>query len=216
MINSSQFNMLSEQLHSAVISDILDDLGYRDQVLDPGIRPLLSTILVGRAFPVLAADVYEIPDEPYKLQLEALDSIQENDIFIVQTGSVRAAFWGELISSSTRARGGRGAIIDGLSRDTKQIIEMQFPVFSRGYYPVDSKGRIDVIQYNVPIECGGVQVFPGDLIFGDVDGVVIVPQKIEDEAIRLSLEKVRDENTVREALNGGMKASEAYNKFGVL
>mgnify|MGYP002479319446 CR=1 FL=1 len=172
--------------------------------------------MIGRAFPVLAADVYEIPKEPYKLQLEALDNLKRDDIFIVNTGSTRAAFWGELISSTARARGCRGAIIDGLSRDTERIIEMRFPVFSRGYCPIDSKGRIDVIAYNTPIQCGGVFVNPQDLIFADYDGVVVVPRQVEDQVISEAMKKITGENRVRGALQAGMKASEAYRKFGIL
>lgn len=216
MVVAAHFDALEEALSSAVISDVLDDLGYRHQALSPELKPLFGCKLIGRAFTVLAADVYEVPQEPYKLQLEALDAMKKDDIFLVTTGSMRAAFWGELISARTIHKGGRGAIVDGLSRDTEKVREMGFPVFSRGRSPVDSKGRIDVIAYNVPVECGGVSVYPQDLIFGDADGIVVVPQAIEDEVIRLALEKVEQEKVVKTALEDGMGAADAFRKYGVL
>ncbi|MFB3041935.1 MAG: RraA family protein, partial [Candidatus Poribacteria bacterium] len=128
----------------------------------------------------------------------------------------RNCFWGELLSTAARVRGARGAIVEGFIRDTKQIIEMQFPVFMTGISPVDSSGRGDVIAYNVPIECGGVKVNPGDIVFGDYDGVVVIPKKVENKVIEAALEKVSGENRTRDELLKGSTLKEVYDKYGIL
>lgn len=212
------WEQLEDKLYSAVISDILDDLGYRHQTVASGIKALDPSLkLLGRAFTVLAAEVFEIPKEPYKLQMEAVDSMKSGEIFVVHTGAPsHAAFWGELLSTACRARGGRGALVDGLNRDSAKILEMKFPMYARGQQPTDSKGRVDVIQYQVPVDIGGVVVQPGELIFGDRDGIVVVPKAIEEEVIRKAIEKAEGENTVRKALQDGMLCTEAFRTFGIL
>ena len=212
------FEAIERKLYSAVISDILDSLGYRNQTMDPLIRPLVNDMVVaGIAKTVMAADVHRLPEKPYAKQIEVLDQIKPGEIFVATlNGSHRSAFFGELLSTATRARGGRGAVIDGLSRDSKKIIEMGFPVFSRGFRPTDSLGRNEVMEYDVPISCGGVTVNPGDLIFADMDGVVVVPSPLIEEVITKALDKVGAENLVRTAIQNGMKVAEAWEKFGVL
>jgi 4-hydroxy-4-methyl-2-oxoglutarate aldolase len=216
--SSAYYDLLAGKLYSAVIADILDDLGARNNVMRYDIRPLFpEAVVVGRAATMLAVDVYQIPAAPYKLEMEALDSLKPGDVVVATTnGTTRSALWGELLSTATRARGGRGVILDGFTRDTRQIREMQFPVFATGVLATDSKGRCDVIAYNVPIAVGGVLVEPGDLIFADYDGGVVVPKAIEDQAVERALEKVVGENKVREALQAGMKVAEAFKQFGIL
>lgn len=218
MIAGYSYEQLEDSLYSAVISDILDDLGYREQTMDPALRPLsLTGSISGRAFTVQAMEVDRIPEQPYRLQMEAVDSMKPGDLFTVSAQhTAGAAFWGELLSIACRARGGRGAIVDGLNRDSAKIMEMGFPVFSRGQRPTDSKGRLDVVSYQVPLHIGGVWVQPGDFIFGDVDGLVVVPQAIEEETIRKAMEKVEGENQVRQALQDGMLCTEAFRTFGIL
>ena len=212
------FDMMEEQLYAAVISDALDAAGFREQALSHTIRPLLpETIVVGRAMPVLCLDVYEIPDEPYQQEIAAVDSLKQDDVLICSTnGSTRICFWGELLSTAAQVRGARGAVIDGFIRDIRKIVEMRFPIFTTGISPVDSNGRGDVVAYNVPIECGGVTVNPGDIVFGDADGVVIIPQSIEKTVVEAALEKVRGENRTREALREGATLREVYDKYGIL
>lgn len=212
------FDMMEAQLYAAVISDALDAAGFREQALSHTIRPLLpETIIVGRAMPVLCLDVYEIPDEPYQQEIAAVDSLKQDDVLICSTnGSTRICFWGELLSTAAQARGARGAVIDGFIRDIRKIVEMRFPIFTTGISPVDSNGRGDVIAYNVPIECGGVTVNPGDIVFGDADGVVIIPQSIEKQVVEAALEKVHGENRTREALREGATLREVYDKYGIL
>ena len=212
------FDLMEERLYAAVISDALDATGYREQVLRHTLRPLHpQTVVVGRAMPVLCVDVYEIPDEPYQQEIAAVDSLKQNDVLVCSTnGSTRICFWGELLSTAARVRGARGAVIDGFIRDAKQILAMGFPVFTTGLSPVDSNGRGDVVDYNVPIECGGVAVDPGDIVFGDADGVVVIPQAVETTVIEAALEKVSGENRTRDELLAGATLREVYDKYGIL
>ena len=212
------FDMMEAQLYAAVISDALDAAGYRHQVLRHTLRPLLpETVVVGRAMPMLCLDVYEIPDEPYQQEIAAVDSLKQDDVLVCSTnGSTRICFWGELLSTAAQARGARGAIIDGFIRDVRRIMGMRFPIFTTGLSPVDSNGRGEVVAYNVPIECGGVTVNPGDIVFGDADGVVIIPQSVEKTVIEAALEKVQGENQTREALREGATLREVYDKYGIL
>jgi 4-hydroxy-4-methyl-2-oxoglutarate aldolase len=218
MQNSISFSSAEEKLYSAVLADILDDLGFRHQTLEPNIRPIGSSFkLIGRAFTVLATDVYETPENPYVTELEAVDHLAEGDVVVATTnGSTSSALWGELLSTAARNKGARGAVIDGLTRDSIKIMEMGFPVFTRGYSPLDSKGRLEVISYGVPICCGGVLVRPGDIVFGDHDGVVVIPQDVSDEALLRAVDKASGEDEMRRALKQGMGVMEAYNKYGIL
>ena len=212
------FDMMQEHLYAAVISDALDTTGFREQAMQHTIRPLLpETVVVGRALPVLCLDVYEIPDEPYQQEIAAVDSLKQDDVLVCSTnGSTRICFWGELLSTAARVRGARGAVIEGFIRDVRKIMQMQFPIFTTGITPVDSNGRGEVVAYNVPIECGGVTVNPGDIVFGDADGVVVIPQSVETQVIEAALEKVSAENRTRDALREGATLREVYDTFGIL
>jgi 4-hydroxy-4-methyl-2-oxoglutarate aldolase len=212
------YNHLQQNLYSAVISDILDSLGFRNQTFDPSIRPISQDmVVVGRAKTVQVADVHRAPKEPYKKQMEVLDSIQPGEVFVGDVGgSERSAFFGELMATAVKVAGGRGAIIDGLVRDATKIIELGFPVFMKGFRPTDSFGRNEVLDYDIPIKIGGVEVHPEDLVFGDLDGVVVVPKDIEEEVIQKALEKVNGENLVRDEIRNGMKISEVFKKYQIL
>jgi 4-hydroxy-4-methyl-2-oxoglutarate aldolase len=202
-------------LYPAVVSDELDKLGYRNQVLRPNIRPLYPAAKIsGYAFPVHAVPAYSIPPEPYKMEFEAVDHLAPGDVLCVST--IDGSFWGELLSTAAKYRGCRGVVVDGYTRDTQPIIEMGFPTFVRGISMADSMGRLDVVAYNVPVECGGVAVRPGDLILGDYDGVVVIPAEVAAEAIEKAEEKMRGENLVREQLAQGMSVTEAYHRFGIM
>jgi regulator of RNase E activity RraA len=212
------FAQIESTLYTAVLSDALDELGIRDQAMRETIRPLAPDyVFAGRARTIQCADVFEISAEPYKLEIEAVDSILPGEVAVVGTsGSTRNAPWGELLSTAARARGARGAIVDGLVRDVRKILTIGFPVYARGIKPVDSRGRGEVVSYNVPVECGGVIVNPDDLIVADYDGVVVVPAAAVGDAVALAADKVRRENDSRTDLEQGAYLRDVFARYGVL
>jgi len=209
---------MKTNLYSAVLSDALDYIGLYNQAMRVNIRPIYpEAVVVGRALTVLSVDVYGRKDEPYKMEIESVDSLKPGDVLVASTGqSTRTCFWGELLSTAAQARGAHGAIIDGYIRDVRKIINMQFPVFATGMKPVDSNGRSIVIEYNCPVYCGDVVVKAGDIIFGDIDGVVVIPKEAEKDAIEWSLTKVERENRTREELRQGKYLRDVYQKYGIL
>ena len=216
--DTEMFDTMRDKLYASVISDVVDGLGARNQGMRPDVRPIYEgATVVGRAYPVLTADVYKFIDDPYGPEIDAVDSLKPNDVLVACTQrSTRTCFWGELLATAARARGSRGIVVDGTVRDVAYLTEMKFPTFATGIYMVDSAGRSIVIDHNCPVECGGVLVNPGDIIFGDVDGVVVIPREMEKEVIPLALEKVSKENQLRDELLKGTLLRDAYKKYGVL
>jgi 4-hydroxy-4-methyl-2-oxoglutarate aldolase len=207
-----------EALYPAVVSDCLDRLGFREQVLDPHIRPLFPTARVaGLAFTVNCVTIDGVPentDDHYKGELQAVDALREGDVMVVST--CNGSYWGELLATAARYRGARGIVADAYARDTIALIDMEFPTFVAGISAYDSLGRIDVSALNVPIKCGGVSIDAGDFVLADHDGVVIVPRAAAEDAIRAAEEKVAGENMVREKLAGGMPVWEAFRTYGII
>jgi regulator of RNase E activity RraA len=216
--DTEMFDEMRDKLYTSVISDVVDSLGARNQGMRQEVRPVYEgAVVVGRAYPVLTADVYKFIDDPYGPEIDAVDSLKPNDIMVVCTQrSTRTCFWGELLATAARARGARGIVVDGTVRDVAQIAKMKFPTFATGIYMVDSAGRSIVIDHNCPVDCGGVLVNPGDIIFGDIDGVIVIPRELEKEVVPLALEKVSKEDKVREELLKGLLLRDVYNKYGVL
>jgi regulator of RNase E activity RraA len=212
------FRHIEANLYTAVISDSLDELGYRNQAFREFIRPLSpDDRFAGWARTFACVDVYHIPSDPYVMEIEAMDSILPGEVVVASTaGSLQNAPWGELLSTAARARGARGAVIDGLVRDVRKIQQLGFPVFARGIKPVDSKGRGTIIDYNVPIECAGARVSPGDLVFADYDGVISIPAEVLPEVIRLATEKAEKEDGSRADLMRGAYLKDVFKKYGVL
>src|SRR5436309_6752911 len=212
------FRRIERELYTAVICDALDDLGYRHQAMHERLRPLFPGIsFAGWVRTISCVDVSHIPAEPYAKEIEAVDSILPGEVVVVSTSySGQNAPWGELLSTAAKARGARGAVVDGLVRDVKKIEEIGFPVFAAGIKPVDSRGRGLVIDCNVRVDCGGVLVSPGDLVFADYDGVVVIPAEVLPDVIRLATEKVTRENHTREELLRGAYLRDVYEKYGVL
>ncbi|WP_088343695.1 MULTISPECIES: RraA family protein [Rhodomicrobium] len=208
------------RLYVAVLSDVLDELGYRGQALPSRIRPLDDTlVLAGHARTGLYRDVYHIApgENPYALEIALIDSLKAGEVAVLGCGNTgRIAPWGELLSTAARARGAGGCLTDGLVRDTRAIRAMGFPVFHGGIGPLDSKGRGVVAAIDVPIECAGVPVESGDLVVGDADGIVIVPRAIQEEVIARALAKVEGENATRAALERGDSLADVFERFGVL
>lgn len=217
MPNDPWLQTIRDELYTAVLSDVLDAAGFRDQVLASGFGPVTSARrLVGRAFPLLTAETFSLPERPYDKLIDALDSIQPDEVVMTNALSDRAAFWGELLSTACRARGAAGAVIDGLARDVERIEMTGFPVMARGCRPVDSMGRFEVIAWRTPLVCGGVLVQPGDLVMADPDGVVVVPRQEELAIVARALDKVRGENTVRDGIRQGHSLRSLFDTYGVL
>jgi len=212
------FAEIDANLYTAVVSDSLDQLGFWNQAMRENLRPLTPACrFSGWARTIAYADMHHVPEDPYGLEIEAVDSIVTGEVVVISTGgSKRNAPWGELLSTAAVARGARGAVVDGLVRDVKKIEELGFPVFAAGIKPVDSKGRGQVIACNVPVECAGVLVHPGDLVIADYDGVVVVPSALVEEVIRRAMDKVGRENHSRAELIGGARLRDVYDKYGVL
>lgn len=206
------------KLYTGVVADVLDAEGYRDQVMAHTVRPLTPEMVVcGIARTVLCAPVFAASGEPYAEEIRAVDSLQPLEVLAVTTGGVTtASFWGELLSTAAVTRGATGVVIDGFTRDVRQILAMAFPVFSTGFHPGDSLGRMDVIGVNVPIRCAGVLVEPGDYILGDIDGVVVVPAKAISATLSAAQKKVEDEDRVREELQSGKTVTDTFEKYHVL
>ena len=220
------FHLMKTKLFVAVVGDILDTKGYLHQYVSQTVKPLCNDMIVaGRAMPVLEADVFEhqsssnkteIGKKPFGIMFEALDSLKENDVYITTGCSLRYALWGGLMSTRAIHLKAAGAVLDGFCRDSNEILNLNFPVFSHGTYAQDQGPRGKVIDYNVPIEFNGVRVEPNDIVYGDRDGVLIIPKAVEKEVITEALEKVTTENAVRIAISKGMSTVEAFEKFGVM
>ena len=211
-------SMMRRELYSAVVSDALDGLGFPHQ--SPRLPLPCFTgagLLVGRCKTTLWADMAHVDPQPYELELRAVDSCRPDDVLIAAAGgSMRSGIWGELLTTAAKNTGCIGAIVDGAIRDVSKIRRLDFPVFARGTCVYDSQNRQRVVDLDVPVELDGVPFHPGDLVFADEDGVVVVPQKIEREAIQKAWQKVHAENITRDSIKAGMKAAEAYAKYGVL
>lgn len=214
---NGKFALMKEKLYTPVVGDILDGMGYYHQFLPQDIRPLKDEMkLAGKAMTVLMIDVYGPQKKPFGYLTEALDQLQENEIYIAAGGTKRCAYWGELLTATARTKKAAGAVLNGWHRDTPQVLEQNWPVFSCGCYAQDSSVRTQVVDYRCDIEIGQVTIHDGDLIFGDVDGVLVIPGEIADEVIEKALEKAAGEKVVRKAIEGGMTATEAFAEFGIL
>lgn len=217
---SAKMNLLREKLFTSVLSDCLDSVGLMKQAMPPRIRPLdEASVMVGRARTAAFMEVYHVPDgsNPYELEIALIDSLHADEIPVFAcTNPLRIAPWGELLSTAAKVRGAAGALMDGCVRDVKAIRTMGFPVFHGGVAPLDSKGRGKILAIDVPIECAGVPVHPGDLIFGDADGVVVIPQQYEAKVLELAFEKVAGEKNTLSDLQRGDKLADVFARYGIL
>lgn len=220
------FKIITDELYTAVVGDIMDKMGFLHQFLDPRIRPLRNDMkIAGRAMTVLEADVYAKDQydghncelkHAFGKMLEALDDLKENEVYLCSGSSSDYALWGELMSARAIKCGAAGAVVNGYSRDTTGILAQNFKCFSYGPYAQDQAPRGKVLDYRVPIMVGNVLVNDGDIVIGDIDGVCIVPKLIEDEVITRALEKARGEKIVLKKIREGMPASEAFEKYGIM
>jgi regulator of RNase E activity RraA len=220
------FDTLRRDLFTAVVGDVMDTMGLLRQFLPPQIKPLRNDMVVtGRAMTVLEADVFveshdssgtDFVSEPFGLMFRALDDLKAEEVYICTGASPQYALWGELMSTRAINLGATGAVVDGYHRDTSGILQVGFPTFSYGGYAQDQAPRGKVIDFRIPLEIGGVKVMAGDIVFGDLDGVCVIPRAAEEEVLGRALEKVRKENLVGRAIEDGMSAQEAFKKFGVM
>lgn len=220
------FEIAKRELFPALVGDILDTLGYQHQFLSPSIKPVTDQmVVIGRAMTVLEADVFQEKNcnsnnptmsKPFGIMFEALDSLKKNEVYICSGSSPSYALWGGLMSTRALKLGAAGAVLHGYSRDTDEIEELGFPTFSIGTFAQDQGPRGKVIDYNVPIEIEKVRINPGDIIYGDRDGVLVIPKDIEKEAFEGAIEKSRGEKLVKKALEDGMSTVDAFEKFGIM
>lgn len=224
--DSELFNLVRKELFTALVGDVLDKLGYLHQFLPPEIKPLSpEMVIIGRAMPVLEADVFgedvensknPVMQKPFGIMFEALDDLKKDEVYICTGSSPKYALWGGLMSTRALKLKSAGAVVNGYSRDTNQVLELNFPTFSIGTYAQDQGPRGKVIDFRIPIEWEGIRINPGDLIFGDRDGVLVVPREVEEEAFEGALEKARGEKLVLKALQDGMSTVDAFKKYGIM
>ncbi len=211
------FQLVKTRLYTPVVGDILDRLGFTHQFLPQPVQPLRTEMkLAGRAMPVLMIDVHGPQKKPFGKLTEALDQLQPGEIYLASGGEMRCAYWGEILTATARTRGAAGAVINGFHRDTPRVLEQDWPVFSRGRFAQDSGVRTQVADYRCAIEVGQVHVTPGDLVFADLDGVVVIPRRVEAQVIEEALQKASGENLVRKEIEGGMSSTAAFAKYGIL
>jgi 4-hydroxy-4-methyl-2-oxoglutarate aldolase len=220
--DSTLFGFVRKNLYVAVVCDILDELGYRNQAMHQRLRPLLSDPencgFIGRArtFRWMETD-YVVEDNPYGLEIEAMDSLKAGEVVVHSTDySGTNAPWGELMSTIAKRKGVAGCVCDSQIRDCVKIMKMKFPVFYTGIRPLDSKGRAIVQAYDVPVRCGEVLVNPGDIVYADFDGIVVVPKQVEQDVFNKAKEKVNNENLSRKELLSGKSLRDVYNKYKAL
>lgn len=220
------FALMRTRLFPAVVGDILDTMGFLKQFLSPSIRPVRSDMrIAGRAMPVLETNCFAASEpqgqlplsrQPFGLLFHALDDLKPHEVYVATGCAPQFALWGGLMTTRAQHLKAAGAVLDGYSRDTPEVLELGLPVFSYGGYAQDQGPRGKVVDYRVPVEINGVRIAPGDIVFGDLDGVLVIPRQAEEEAIRKALEKASTENKVRDAIQGGMSTVQAFKTFGVM
>lgn len=220
-MKSHDFASLAKRLNSPVLSDVLDEMGLVGQAMQPFVRPLDESLTVfGRARTGLYMNTYSVEEHgnPYEVEIALVDDLKPGEIAVLACDgpTTRIAPWGELLTTASRMRGAVGCVTDGLVRDVRQIRDLKFPVFGGGIGPLDSKGRGKMMAMDIPVSCGGAPVRTGDLVFGDVDGVVVLPAEVADRVIEAAISKLESENKTRAELLNGMLLAEVYAKYGVL
>jgi 4-hydroxy-4-methyl-2-oxoglutarate aldolase len=212
------FDEMSTRLYSAALSDVLDEMGFRDQVISPllGIKPLRSDwVTTGRA-KTLYNEFNTKAEDPYELAIAGLDQVEPGQVLIAGGSVEDLGIMGELSAHRIIHRGGRGAIVHGYSRDTRQLLDLGFPVFCKGGSPIDTTGRSRVTAVDVPVRFGNREVSPGQIVFADADGIVLIPQEAEEEVITAALRRVEEETEVRNDLRKGSSFREVWERYHIL
>lgn len=218
------FKIIRDKLFTAVVGDVMDDMGFQNQFLYPAIKGIDSAqVIIGRAMTVLEADIGDpniairgLKDKPFGLMFEALDSLKANEVYICTGSSPTYALWGEMMSTRAIHLDASGAVMNGYHRDSNGIKKLDFPCFSLGAFAQDQGVRGKVIDYGCEIIINEVKINPGDIVFGDIDGVVIIPKGIEQKVLKAAYEKATKENLLKKAIENGMSAVEAYDTFGIM
>jgi 4-hydroxy-4-methyl-2-oxoglutarate aldolase len=214
--DSDLFDLVRSTLYTPVVGDVLDRLGFYHQFLPQAVQPMREDmVVVGRAMPVLLESVTGPQPDMFLQLTRSLDQMKAGEVYVT-TEALDCASWGEIMTAAAKARGALGAVLNGFHRDTPQVLEQNWPVFSRGRYAQDAGVRSAVVDYRCPIYIGEVRVDPGDLIFGDLDGVLVVPQSVEAEVIESALQKARSEKLVRAEIEGGATTAGVFEKYGIL
>lgn len=211
-------NEIKKDLYSGILCDVLDGLGHRNQALSNAIAGLTEdTVIFGPAFTSIGTQVYSMPENPLIAQTRVVDQLGEGEIYVLVTrGEYNCAVFGELFATAVRQRKGAGVLLDAYARDIKALKEMDFPLFYRGKDPRTSKGRCEINECQIPVIIDGVTINPGDYIFGDVDGVVIIPKDLIEEVLDRAFALIGDENRVRDGLLNGDSLETVYTKIGAI
>ncbi len=217
-MNKEKEAKLRQVLYSGILSDVLDDMGYRNQSIGMALKPLDDeTVIFGPAFTSIGSEVYSMPPNPLIAQCKVVDQLKEGEVYILKTrGTYNCAVFGELFATAVRKKGGSGVLLDGLARDMKMLKEMHFPLFYKGTNPKTSKGRCEINECQIPVEIEGVTIYPGDYIFGDTDGVVVIPAALAEEVFDKALETIEKENRVRDGLINGQSLEYVYTEIGAI
>ena len=216
-MNQEELRTQLTGLHTALLCDVMDGLGFRDSAFGMTIRPMEpSQKLVGTAFTMRCEAVDRIPEKPYAQLLAAYADLGKGDVIVLHCGEQISAMWGELLSTAAVAKGAVGAVMDGATRDVEQILQMEFPLFSTGFSPLDSAGRQEVVEHGVVVRCGNAEVRPGDWIVGDIMGVVAIPRDLVEQVVTLALAKDARESTVRDELLRGEEIGVVFDRHGIL
>src|SRR5579862_3531239 len=220
------YSLIRQELFTCVVGDVMDKMGLQHQFLPPRIQSLRpDMVLVGRAMPVLGVDVFQekvagsnnqLMQKPFGMMLEALDNLKANEVYVSTGSSPRNALWGELMSTRALKLGATGAVLNGYIRDTRAVLNLNFPAFCWGSYAQDSAPRYKVVDFGIAIEIGGIRIRPGDFLFGDIDGVCVVPVEAAEEVFSKAVEKARGEKLVKKALEQGSSAVAAFEKYGIM
>ena len=217
--NDAEIISRLSSVYPAVVADIMDRMGYTNQVMHPRVQPIRHDVkMAGRCLPVSVRAVYEVSEgSPYDRLLDSVEALSVGDIYVAAVqGDAIGAAWGELLSTAALGSGGLGAVIDGAARDIGKIHELGFPLFCAAKSPADSRGRIDVEYFDQSIRCAGVQVDPGDYIVGDWDGVVVIPSGIVTDVVVEAEHKSSGEDEVRGRLLAGESVRKIFEETGIL
>lgn len=214
------FDFMEKHFYAGALSDILDEMGYRECAVSPHamIHPLYpQAVSAGRARTLLNAPAKTGTEDPYKLAIEVIDSLKPGQVCVCSSDKpIEPGIMGELSAMAMAKRGGRGCIVDGYTRDARKIIQRGFPVFARGVSPIDTTDRVMVVDYDCPIILGGRRVQHGQIVFADLDGIVLIPTEIENEVIQEAAKRVEVETEIRGNLSEGATMRDMWDKYHVL